>query len=536
MRLSFAAAFLLAAAGSPSTITASAAGAGAASETILAGALADFGAVPRAAALVGGKSVFPQFKPSFSNKILLEHLETRVTPRFIEIETNVLTPEECAQILRDSPEDSVFVAQGPRARTIMPVARDIFNRFVNKSAFGEDPSFAARALPITRVTETTGRHQDHYVEHSDPNRLGQVVDEAIVLMYLNDNPDAGFVYGDQRVPAKCGTKVTFHGGYSHFTELPPGGQPIKFLGPSTHSQGYAVSSACKGCGSGCFTEETTVRMADGTVKRIADIQIGDNVAKGGLVTSIMSFAHNEADNLCRIDENLVATRMHMMIAPDSEGFVQAQEMRIESSAGEDFCDQKHSGHVYDIDTEKHVIEFENGIVATDFNEHEIIPKFFEIEKEMALEQAKAVADLHPDSLFLYDVDFSGETLIKMQDGSFKAIEDIELNDVVALGGRVTGVFQIDGSSETRLCRVAPNVVVCEYLVYLHGAFVEADYVMTCEEAPAKTLYHIDTEKHLIELKDDVFSVDYDEHAPLLEFTAKEMEMTKDLVEIAKATM
>jgi hypothetical protein len=72
------------------------------------------------------------------------------------------------------------------------------------------------------------------------------------------------------------------------------------------------------------------------------------------------------------------------------------------------------------------------------------------------------------------------------------------------------------------------------LVYLHGAFVEGDYALTCEEAPVETLYHKETEEHLIELKDNVFSVDYQEHDPLPEFTAKEMVMTKDLVDIAKA--
>jgi hypothetical protein len=274
---------------------------------------------------------------------------------------------------------------------------------------------------------------------------------------------------------------------------------------------------------------STVRMADGTLQRMSDIHIGDEVAKGGLVTSIMSFANN-GEGLCRIDESLVATKMRMMLDPQSGGFVPARKLAKEHN----LCKERVEV-VYDIDTEKHVIEFESGIVATDYNEHEIIPEFSDIEKEMALDKAKSVAEVEPDSLFLYNVDFAGETLITMEDGSFKAIEDIELNDVVSLGGRVTGVFKIDGSSEERLCRVAPHVVVCEeYLVYLHGAFVEGDYALTCGEAPAKTLYHLDTVAHLVELKGNVFSVDYEEHSSLPEFIAKEMEMTKDLVKIAKA--
>jgi hypothetical protein len=196
-------------------------------------------------------------------------------------------------------------------------------------------------------------------------------------------------------------------------------------------------------------------MADGTLQRIADIQIGDEmVSKGGRVTSITSLANKNEVPSCRITESLVATRMHMMmIHSQSEGFVPAQEL-----AEDHLCEEYDVElSMYDIDTETHAIEFENGIVATDFNEHEIFPEFSEIEKEMALEKAKTVAKLvEPDSLFLYNVYFAGETLIKMQDGSFKAMEDIELNDVVSLGGRVTGVLKIDGNREPRLCRIASH--------------------------------------------------------------------------------
>ena len=226
----------------------------------------------------------------------------------------------------------------------------------------------------------------------------------------------------------------------------------------------------------------------------------------------------------------------MVLDQETGAFVPAKSLLVES---EELCNE-HAKFVYDIETKNHVIEFENGIVATDFSEHDIIPEFFEIEKEMALAKMKSLHQdklLHQDSLFLHNEYFAGETLVKMQDGSFKAIQDIELNEHVSLGGKVVGVYKIDGSHEDRMCRLAPNVVVSnKYFVYSRagagaGAFVEADYGSTCQETPVKTLYHLDTEAHLIELEDNVFTLDYQEHDDLDEFFEKEVEMTKNLVDI-----
>ena len=61
------------------------------------------------------------------------------------------------------------------------------------------------------------------------------------MLYLNDNPGASFVYGNKKVPVKCGTKVTFNGGHTHNTEVLAGGT-VKFLGPITVASGLRSGS------------------------------------------------------------------------------------------------------------------------------------------------------------------------------------------------------------------------------------------------------------------------------------------------------
>jgi len=152
----------------------------------------------------------------------------------LKVEELVLTEEQCQQIVNTTSEeefDQGRTVSGVRFFTKIEIAEDVYKKL-------RDPSLAKDGkleVSISRVLETSTPHRDGYYGNSGVPE-GALVDEEVTLLFLNDNHGASFVYGNEKVPVKCGTKVTFNGGHTHNTEL-LGGGTVKFLGPLTVSSG-----------------------------------------------------------------------------------------------------------------------------------------------------------------------------------------------------------------------------------------------------------------------------------------------------------
>ena len=152
----------------------------------------------------------------------------------LKVEEHVLTEEECQQLVNTTSEeefDQGRTVSGVRFFTKIEIAEDVYKKL-------RDPSLAKDGkleVSISRVLETSTPHRDGYYGNSGVPE-GALVDEGVILLFLNNNYGASFVYGNEKVPVKCGTKVTFNGGHTHNTEL-LGGGTVKFLGPLTVSSG-----------------------------------------------------------------------------------------------------------------------------------------------------------------------------------------------------------------------------------------------------------------------------------------------------------
>ena len=96
--------------------------------------------------------------------------------------------------------------------------------------------------PATKTTTTISAPIRHIYtgktpSHVDHDKEGNVVEERVVFMFLNDNPDATFTYGDEysdvdalvKVPVVAGTLVTFMGNIHHHTIVSSG--QVNLLGP-----------------------------------------------------------------------------------------------------------------------------------------------------------------------------------------------------------------------------------------------------------------------------------------------------------------
>jgi len=92
----------------------------------------------------------------------------------------------------------------------------------------------ATAGLVKTMSMTTEPHVDAYTESGDA-----VVDEFVSFIFLNTNPDAEFVHGDQSVPVEAGKLVTFPGDEAHNTVIRRG--LVQIAGPFASSSGKPVT-------------------------------------------------------------------------------------------------------------------------------------------------------------------------------------------------------------------------------------------------------------------------------------------------------
>jgi hypothetical protein len=158
----------------------------------------------------------------------------------MRIEENTLTNGECERLVQSAPEGAFNDTRlGHLHFTYLTADENLL-----ETLFGTGTEHSSCEIPIFHVLEASKPHQDRCNdEDSNMETYGTIVDEEVILLFLNDNPNAFFHYGEEKIPLKCGTKLVFHGGYTHHVEVNSG--VVKFLGPVT-------SSTCSfvGCGGG----------------------------------------------------------------------------------------------------------------------------------------------------------------------------------------------------------------------------------------------------------------------------------------------
>ena len=87
-----------------------------------------------------------------------------------------------------------------------------------------DGSTGGVKLQTRFINQSTQPHVDRY------HHNGEVVDDDVMFVALDSNPDAHFTHGDSSIPAVAGRLFRFNGSIKHGTTF-NGGNPIRLLGP-----------------------------------------------------------------------------------------------------------------------------------------------------------------------------------------------------------------------------------------------------------------------------------------------------------------
>jgi hypothetical protein len=315
--------------------------------------------------------------------------------------------------------------------------------------------------------------------------------------------------------------------------VPPAPQPAVRHNPHTVS-GYSLATVETsnygiGGGTSCFVAGTKISMADGTEKNIEDVVVGDEV-KG----------HNGTNTVIKLDWVLLGDRKlytfnhseHYFFTSEhpfltEQGWKSVKPEKTKERDGVELYNQlKGALEVGDkLVTGDGLFEITN-IKSKEMNDPEMPLYNFHISNDKSY-----IADnyvVHNKGCFL------AGTPVTMADGSTKPIEEIELEDNVAVGGYVfaTGKFIINDLHDYKGIKVAGSHMVKEDGEWKrvdeskHGKLIDQGnnivYVFGCENRRIQikdtlfTDYFDGFEQEGLEKLGEKYFEQYREHADLVD--------------------
>lgn len=197
--------------------------------------------------------------------------------------------------------------------------------------------------------------------------------------------------------------------------------------------------ACPGCLGGaiaspfvCFDENTNIKMLNGQHKIIKNINLNDNISKGGKVLSIMKFNINKFQNSDMYDyKGVYVTGNHIV-------FENGVPLKVKESEYSFKIDYKKD-YIYCLISENNLIETDNDILFSDYlecNDPETSLKNDRLILEN-LNNTKPI-EYNDDINHLYNWGIEDDTEIYMNDGSLKKIKYVEPGDIIYNNSYVYG--------------------------------------------------------------------------------------------------
>jgi hypothetical protein len=203
----------------------------------------------------------------------------------------------------------------------------------------------------------------------------------------------------------------------------------------------------------CFAPDTVVKMADGSVKAIKDVVIGDVLAevpnnKAPVVTSVFRFAGGSTP-MVRIGD-VVVSGAHYVLA-GSAGLVPAEahpDAVWAASVPELVC-LNVSGHRFRVGADE--------LLVADYDEHDSAAVVGETQRMAmrALNGGVGGKDIEDSPVLDYSLGIGGSTEVNMADGGWKRMDAIMIGDEVKYSGKVLGVV----SEQCDTTVVSPSGIV-----------------------------------------------------------------------------
>jgi hypothetical protein len=162
----------------------------------------------------------------------------------VDVVMNLLSAEECEEYL-NRPVTNLLpetIVDKFRYKTILD--KEIATRLAETISFfskttplSKECVNQAQEIYLSSIVRTTQLHQDRFVDSGKP--LSDH-DTKVGFVFLEDNQNAYFIHGDQRISVEKGKFVAFDGGVPHQTVL-GSKTPVRLMGPfSINDKGFAL--------------------------------------------------------------------------------------------------------------------------------------------------------------------------------------------------------------------------------------------------------------------------------------------------------
>jgi hypothetical protein len=206
----------------------------------------------------------------------------------------------------------------------------------------------------------------------------------------------------------------------------------------------------------CFDKNTALKMNDGTLKKIVDIQVSDVLSNNNVVTAKVKVT-KECSTMYTLN-NIIVSDSHIVKYKDKWIPVSKHPYAV-------IYDDYNEEYLYCLNTTHKIIEI-NDVIFTDWDEI-----YDETLNKVLNNKTNPVPNTNSIHEYL-DCGFYGSTKIRANNGMCVDINNIKVNDILQNGEKVYGIVEIDGSTLIQQFRynLGENKIVEGYapnLIYIN---------------------------------------------------------------------
>lgn len=208
----------------------------------------------------------------------------------------------------------------------------------------------------------------------------------------------------------------------------------------------------------CFDKNTKIKMNDGTIKSISELNIGDKIINNNLITATIVVE----------TKGSIMYQLNGIIVSDSHIVKYGNEwLRVDQHPNAIKLEEYNEPYLYCLNTENKVIEI-NNTIFTDWDEiyDDELEKIKHVKIKNILCNLNKSINYDIDKINVNNLDihkylnggFDKNTEIKLKNGNIKPIKSISIGDILENGERVYGYVEIETSnlSEKAMYNLAKN--------------------------------------------------------------------------------
>jgi len=239
----------------------------------------------------------------------------------------------------------------------------------------------------------------------------------------------------------------------------------------------------------CFDENTKIPLKNGTWKEIKNIEIGDILLEDEIFNN--SNNSNFVTSIFKVNANFSQMyQLNNIIVSDSHlVFYQNNWIRVKNHPEAEKITYYEKPILYCLNTSNQIIKIKDTLFS-DWNEEILIKK---------IDFKLKIGGFYPD------------TQIVLENGYKKSIKNIEINDILENGEKVTGLVEIDGTkieNHSLLCLgMNEEIKVAGLLNYKKNNSKKNSYFKPKNETK---IFHLLTDKNQFQIKNIIFN-DYNSY-------------------------